>query len=190
MGLANWLTVLRILLIPVFVTLLVYQQRGPALAVFLAAALTDLLDGYVARQQGSQSRLGAFLDPLADKLLLVSTFVTLTWLRALPFWIAAVVISRDVILMVGALAIHMAGGRITPRPTLTGKLATFFQVLTVLIGLLVPFYQAPGVARGVMWLAATFTVASGLQYIVQGLRFFNAAHADEARERDETALLR
>jgi cardiolipin synthase len=190
MGLANWLTVLRILLIPVFVTLLVYRQRGPALMVFLAAALTDLLDGYVARQRGSQSRLGAFLDPMADKLLLVSSFVTLTWLKALPFWIAAVVISRDLILMVGALAIHMAGGRITPRPSRAGKLATFFQVLTVLTGLLVPFYRVPALARVVLWLAAGFTVVSGLQYIVQGMGFLNAVHADENRERDETALFR
>src|SRR5712664_4067338 len=105
MGLANWLTVLRILLIPVFVTLLVYKQRGPALTVFLAAALTDLLDGYVARRRGSQSRLGAFLDPMADKLLLISSFVTLTWLKALPFWIAAAVIRRGLIRMVGALVI-------------------------------------------------------------------------------------
>jgi cardiolipin synthase len=190
MGLANWLTVLRIVLIPVFVTLLVYGQRGPALAVFLAAALTDLLDGYVARQRGSQSRLGAFLDPMADKLLLVSSFVTLTWLRALPFWIAAVVISRDLILMVGALAIHMAGGRITPRPSRAGKLATFCQVLTVLLGLVAPFYQIGGLTRAVVWLAAAFTIVSGLQYIVQGMGFLNAAHADEARERDEAALYR
>ena len=190
MGLANWLTVLRILLIPVFVTLLVYRQRGPALAVFLAAALTDLLDGYVARQRGSQSRLGAFLDPMADKLLMVSSFVTLTWLKALPFWIAAVVISRDLILMVGALAIHMAGGRITPRPTRAGKLATFCQVLTVLAGLVTPFYQMPLIMKTVLWTAAAFTVMSGLQYIVQGMRFLNAAHVDEARERDETALYR
>jgi cardiolipin synthase len=191
MGLANWLTVLRILLIPVFVSLLVYKQKGPALAVFLAAALTDLLDGYVARQRGSQSRLGAFLDPLADKLLLVSSFVTLTWLRVLPFWIAAVVISRDLILMVGALAIHMAGGRITPRPTVFGKLATFFQVLTVLIGLLRPFYSLPAIARVPVWLAAAFTVISGLQYIVQGMGFLNAVHAaEEDPERDETALFR
>ena len=111
MGLANWLTLLRILLIPVFVSLLVYRQRGPALAVFLAAAVTDLLDGYVARRRGSQSRLGAFLDPLADKLLLMASFVTLTWLKALPFWIAAVVISRDLILAIGALAIHIVGAR-------------------------------------------------------------------------------
>src|SRR5882672_3409398 len=111
MGLANWLTVLRILLIPVFISLLVYKQRGPALAVFLAAALTDLLDGYVARRQGSQSRLGAFLDPMADKLLLTASFATLTYLRALPAWIMIVVISRDAILMFGALLIHMVGGR-------------------------------------------------------------------------------
>ena len=190
MGLANWLTVLRILLIPVFVTLLVYRQRGPALAVFLAAALTDLLDGYVARQRGSQSRLGAFLDPMADKLLLVSSFVTLTWLRALPFWIAAVVISRDLILMIGALAIHMAGGRITPRPSRAGKLATFCQVLTVLAGLVAPFYQMAALTRVLLWLAAAFTVFSGLQYIVQGMRFLNTAHADETREPDEASLYR
>src|SRR5262245_61134326 len=190
MGLANWLTVLRILLIPVFVSLLVYRKPGLALLVFGAAALTDLLDGYVARRHGLQSRLGAFLDPMADKLLLVSSFVTLTWLKALPFWIAAVVISRDLILMVGALAIHMAGGRITPRPTRAGKLATFCQVLTVLAGLVMPFYQMPMILRTVLWLAAAFTVVSGLQYIVQGMRFLNAVHADEARERDETALYR
>jgi cardiolipin synthase len=189
MGLANWLTVLRILLIPVFVTLLVYRQRGPALAVFLAAALTDLLDGYVARQRGSQSRLGAFLDPMADKLLLVSSFVTLTWLKALPFWIAAVVISRDLILMVGALAIHMAGGRITPHPSRAGKLATFCQVLTVLAGLLAPFYPLGTLTRVIVWLAATFTIVSGLQYIVQGMRFLNAAPVAEG-EADEASLLR
>src|SRR6059058_1043709 len=112
MGLANWLTLLRIVMVPVFVSLLVYRKPGPALVVFATAAFTDLLDGYVARHRGSQSRLGAFLDPMADKLLLMSSFVTLTWLKVLPFWIAAVVISRDLILVIGALAIHMAGGRI------------------------------------------------------------------------------
>ena len=72
MGLANWLTTLRILLIPVFVTLLVYRRAGAALLVFCLASLTDLLDGYIARVQGRQTRLGAFLDPVADKLLLTS----------------------------------------------------------------------------------------------------------------------
>jgi len=189
MGLANWLTVLRILLIPVFVSLLVYRKPGPALVVFVAAALTDLLDGYVARRHGRQSRLGAFLDPMADKLLLVSSFVTLTWLKALPFWIAAVVISRDLILMVGALVIHMAGGRIYPRPTRAGKLATFFQILTVLTGLATRFVQVGAALTAVMGLAAAFTIVSGLQYIVQGMRFLNATHAAE-REAGEASFLR
>src|SRR5256885_9001748 len=131
MGLANWLTVLRILVIPVCVSLLVYRKPGPALVVFVAAALTDLLDGYVARRHGLSSRLGAFLDPMADKLLLVSSFVTLTWLKALPFWIAAVVISRDLILMVGALVIHMAGRRLFPRPSPAGENPTFLPILTL-----------------------------------------------------------
>src|SRR5262245_39773260 len=110
MGLANWLTLLRILLIPVFVTLLVYRRPGAALLAFGVAALTDLLDGWVARRFKDESTLGAFLDPVADKLLLTASFVTLTYLKVLPFWIAAVVISRDAILVVGTSLIYMLGG--------------------------------------------------------------------------------
>ncbi len=190
MGLANWLTVLRILLIPVFVTLLVYRRPGAALFVFASAALTDLLDGYVARRRGSQSRLGAFLDPMADKLLLTASFVTLTYLKALPFWIAAVVISRDVILMSGALLVHMVGGRIYPRPTAAGKAATFFQILTVLAGLLGRYFSLPLATNVVIWLAAVFTVASGLQYIVQGMRYLNATHEEQPDESHERMFLR
>src|SRR5207247_3862604 len=130
MGLANWLTLIRILLIPVFVSLLVYRRPGFALVVFGLAALTDLLDGWVARRWNDQSTLGAFLDPMADKLLLTASFVTLTYLKALPFWIAAVVISPDVFLVVGALLVHMVGGRIRPRPTWAGKAGAVLQVLT------------------------------------------------------------
>jgi cardiolipin synthase len=186
MGLANWLTVLRIMLIPVFVTLLVYRQPGWALGVFALAALTDLLDGWVARRRGKASRLGAFLDPLADKLLLTASFVTLTYLRALPFWIAAVVISRDIFLVMGALLVHMVGVRIVPRPTRAGKAATFFQVVTVLLGLLSRYASVGPGLQVVMGLAAFFTLYSGYQYLVQGMRFLNTAERDE----HETSLLR
>ena len=191
MGLANWLTLLRIVLIPVFVLLLVYRRPGVALLVFSLAALTDMLDGYVARRRGSQSRLGAFLDPMADKLLLTASFITLTQLKFLPPWITIVVISRDIILVVGALLIHMLGGRIHPRPTWAGKAATFFQVLTVLTGMLVR-YASPtsGVVAGLgalTWLAAFFTVVSGLQYLVHGLRYLSAT--DAAREESREDLL-
>src|SRR5256885_313870 len=120
MGLANWLTLLRIVMVPVFVSLLVYRKPGPALVVFATAAFPDLLDGYIARRRGSQSRLGAVLDPMGDKLLLTASFVTLTYLKALPFWIAAVVISRDVILALCTVLIFMLGGRVPPRPTWAG----------------------------------------------------------------------
>src|SRR5207247_4096434 len=164
MGLANWLTLIRILLIPVFVSLLVYRRPGFALVVFGLAALTDLLDGWVARRWNDQSTLGAFLDPMADKLLLTASFVTLTYLKALPFWITAVVISRDVMLVVGALLIHMVGGRIYPRPTWAGKAATFFQILTVLTAMLARYYRVNLGTSVVMWLAAAFTLVSGLNY--------------------------
>jgi cardiolipin synthase len=184
MGLANWLTVLRILLIPVFVTLLVYRKPGWALTVFALAAFTDLLDGWVARRHGMASRLGAFLDPMADKLLLTASFVTLTYLKVLPFWITAVVITRDMLLVVGALLVHMVGARIYPRPTWAGKAATFFQILAVLTGLLARYFQVPVAPAIVIWPAAIFTVASGLQYIIHGMRFLNATNADEYSEHE------
>jgi cardiolipin synthase len=192
MGLANWLTLLRILLVPVFVALMVYRRPGFALVVFATAALTDLLDGYVARRQRRQSRLGAFLDPLADKLLLVASFATLTSLRVLPAWIMIVVVSRDAILLLGALLVHMVGGRIYPRPTWTGKLAMFFQVLTVLAGLLTRYFELkhPAVLTTFIWLAAAFTVASGLQYVVHGMRYLNATEVAERESHDESMLVR
>ena len=190
MGLANWLTLLRILLIPVFVLLLVYRRPGLALLVFALAALTDMLDGYVARRQGIQSRLGAFLDPMADKLLLTASFATLTYLRVLPAWIMIVVISRDVILLLGALLIHMIGGRLDPRPSPAGKAATFFQILTVLTGLVARYFRVPLLPGLVVWLAAIFTILSGLQYIVQGMRYLNATDAAAREAADEPVLFR
>ena len=141
MGLANWLTTLRILLIPVFVTLLVYRQAGWAVLIFCAASLTDLLDGYIARTRGRQTRLGAFLDPVADKLLLTSAFITLTYLKVIPFWISAVVVSRDLMLSVGVLVIHVAGGTVHPTPSWLGKFSTLFQMATVLSAMLAFYFK-------------------------------------------------
>jgi cardiolipin synthase len=187
MGLANWLTVLRILLVPVFVTLLVYRKPGAAMLVFLGAALTDLLDGWVARRHGLSSRLGAFLDPLADKILLTASFVTLTWLKVIPFWITAVVLSRDAFLALGTLLIHMVGARVYPRPTWAGKAATFFQILTVLSGLVSHYWASRPVWKPLVLVAAAFTLISGLQYLVQGMRFLNAAQ-DAEREASHERL--
>ena len=174
MGLANWLTTLRILLIPVFVTLLVYRQAGWAVLIFCAASLTDLLDGYIARTRGRQTRLGAFLDPVADKLLLTSAFITLTYLKVIPFWIAAVVVSRDLMLSVGVLVIHVAGGTVHPTPSWLGKASTLFQMATVLSAMLAFYFKMlMSLPKWAAWVAAFFTIASGLQYLVQGLKQLN-----------------
>jgi cardiolipin synthase len=182
MGLANWLTTLRILLIPVFVTLLVYRHTKVALLVFCLASLTDLLDGYIARSRGNQTRLGAFLDPVADKLLLTSAFVTLTWLKVIPFWIAAVVVSRDLVLSGGVVVIHVAGGTVQPAPSWVGKLTTVFQMATVLAAMLAFYWSLlPLLPKLFAWITAVLTVASGLQYIVKGLKQLNPPAGAEQR---------
>jgi cardiolipin synthase len=182
MGLANWLTTFRILLIPFFVTLLVYHWSRAALLVFGLASLTDLLDGYIARSSGRQTRLGAFLDPVADKLLLTSAFVTLTYLKVIPFWIAVVVVSRDLVLSVGVLVIHVAGGIVQPAPSRLGKLTTVFQMATVLAAMISFYFGALQVLPGVLaWVTAALTVISGLQYIIQGLKQINPPADVDAR---------
>lgn len=175
MGLANWLTTLRILLIPVFVTFLVYRKPGVALGIFALASLTDMLDGYIARTQGRQTRLGAFLDPTADKLLLTSAFVTLTYLKVIPFWVTAVVVSRDMMIVVGVLLIHVAGGTVTPRPSVIGKASTLVQMATVLAAMLASYFALPVVPKAFALLTVGLTIASGLQYLGQGLRYLNAS---------------
>jgi len=185
LGLANWLTILRILLVPVFVSLMVYRKIGWALVVFLFAGMTDALDGYVARTHGRKTRLGAFLDPMADKLLLTASFVILTYRGLLPFWITAVVLSRDLLLMLGAVLIHMSGGQVTPSPTFLGKATTALQMATVLAAILAAYSPAMKPVRlGLVWAAAVFTMASGAQYLYQGSRMLNGSRAPEYELRD------
>ena len=175
MGLANWLTIVRILLVPVLVTLLVYNHPGWALLAFVVAGVTDTMDGYIARTRGTKTRLGAFLDPLADKLLLVAAFVTLTYKfpRVLPFWLTALVLSRDLLLIVVAVLVMLTGGHVQPAPTLVGKTSTVLQMVTVGAALLlVAGVSDPWHVRKVLiGLTAALTVGSGVQYLLLAPRF-------------------
>jgi CDP-diacylglycerol--glycerol-3-phosphate 3-phosphatidyltransferase len=140
---ANKVTVLRILLIPFFVVVMIYYVRtgneGYRLAGLLSFAIASILDGvdgYIARHYNQWSELGTILDPLADKLLLVSAIVFLNfnnepYLRQIPLWLTGTIIGRDLLLGIGAVVIRLVVGRITVRPHLTGKLATVFQMLAV-----------------------------------------------------------
>ncbi len=175
MGLANWLTLARILLIPILVSLLVYNRARLALVTFAIAGITDLMDGFIARTRGTKTRLGAFLDPLADKLLMTASFVTLTYKfpRVLPFWLTAVVLSRDLVLILVAALVMLTGGQIHPAPTMLGKTSTAFQMVTVAVALAVAGGVATIAPLRLPMIVATagLTVASGLQYLVLAPRY-------------------
>ena len=179
MGLANWLTIVRILLVPVLVICLVYNRGLLALVTFVVAGITDMMDGYIARTRGTKTRLGAFLDPLADKLLLTASFVTLTYKfpKILPFWLTTIVLSRDLLLILVVMLIMLTGGQFNPMPTGLGKLSTVVQMVTVGVVLLViggghDFWV---VRKSLIILAAVLTVSSGVQYLVLAPRYVNWA---------------
>ena len=171
---ANKITILRILLIPFFVVeLLYYLETGDevhrllALLTFAVTAILDGVDGYVARRYNQKSELGAILDPLADKLLLVSALVVLSLdtrqrLAQIPWWLTAMVVTRELILLAGMVAIHCARGKFVARPRLPGKAATVLLMAAVLWTLLkFPAGPLPFLTAG----AGLFTLCSGLFYL-------------------------
>ncbi|MFQ5892759.1 MAG: CDP-diacylglycerol--glycerol-3-phosphate 3-phosphatidyltransferase [Nitrospinota bacterium] len=170
MNLPNLITLSRILVVPIFATLLIYGLAGWALGVFILTATTDAIDGYLARARKQRTPLGTVLDPLADKLLLTIAFITLAYLRILPAWLAILVVSRDVIIVFGALLLHLISGRLQVVPTSMGKATTTTQVVTISFGLLV---NLTGWGRWALWACgwatAVLTVLSGVQYIYRGM---------------------
>lgn len=186
---ANKVTIFRIILIPFFVVeVLYYVQAGwephrwLALLSFLAASVLDGVDGFIARRYNQRSELGALLDPLADKLLLVSAIVLLSLdnqphLGRLPLWFTGVVIGRDVILLVGLVVIHLTAGRAVIRPRWSGKVATVLQMGTVL-WIFLKFDD-----RWLPWwtvLAAVSTGVAGLLYVWDGSRQLSAHPSSSA----------
>ena len=172
--LANRLTILRILMTPVITVLLLYRQMAAALALFLLAGITDGLDGLVARWRKQKTTLGMVLDPVADKLLLTSTVVTLTILKELPRWFTIIVVSRDVLLIGGSVILYMFLGKISTPPSWLGKATTGLQLVTVLSAMLDNFF--PDLKAAILPLAVitlTFTIVSGLDYIYRGARLLN-----------------
>jgi CDP-diacylglycerol--glycerol-3-phosphate 3-phosphatidyltransferase len=176
---ANKITIVRILLIPFFVTEMIYYTRTGddlhrfvALICFAVAAISDGVDGYIARRYNQRSELGAILDPTADKLLLVSGIVVLSFdngshLERIPLWVTATIISRDLLLLLGAIVIHYIVGDFTVRPRFVGKLATVLQMAMVIWGLLK--WDAAWFTR-VCVVAAIVSGVAGLFYLWDGTR--------------------
>lgn len=183
LNLPNLLTLLRIGAIPLFLILLTDQRYTEALVVFVVAGVTDSLDGAIARLTNSHTTLGAYIDPLADKLLLVSSFIILAFLGFVPRWLAILVVSRDVIILVGfAVLYFITGHSITVRPTLIGKVSTFFQLLTVtltLIALHNPAWRFPLLWHASLILAGGTVTLSGGQYLSRALWWLNQQDEEE-----------
>lgn len=185
LNLANKMTIGRIILVPIFVTLLLsYREAAEgerevlrlcAIFIFVLAVLTDAVDGFIARTRNQKTQLGTFLDPIADKFLLNSAIVVLTLRFAplgyhLPFWFAALVISRDVFIVLGSLLIHILNGHVKVVPSIWGKLATVAQMVVVLWILLKcphPHYLVYG--------AALITLISTIGYLIFGSRQLNGS---------------
>jgi len=173
----NLLTIFRMVLIPVFVSLLFYQRFLLALAIFIVAGVTDGLDGLLARRFDQRSSLGTILDPIADKLMMVTSFVVLSMRSVfpqpvpshlpIPFWVTIAVISRDVFILVGAAAINIVTGFRGFRPSILGKINTTVQIVAIgaiMLAASVPYgtgYYLPTVYATVF----TFAVMSGAHYV-------------------------
>jgi CDP-diacylglycerol--glycerol-3-phosphate 3-phosphatidyltransferase len=182
---ANKITILRILLIPFFVVEMIYYVRtGNAnfwlagLLCFAVAVVLDGVDGYIARRYHQWSELGTILDPLADKLLLVSAIVLLSfdhapYLGQIPLWLTGIIIGRDLLLGIGAVVVRLVVGKITVRPRLTGKLATVFQMLAV-SWVLLHWDLHYGLLQTLVLGAGIFTGVSGLFYIWDGMKQLSA----------------
>jgi cardiolipin synthase len=197
LNLPNLITLVRIGAIPLFLILLTDERYTEALVVFVVAGATDSLDGAIARLTNSHTALGAYIDPLADKLLLVSSFVILAFLGFVPRWLAILVISRDVIILVGfAVLYFITGHSIAVRPTFVGKASTFFQLLTVtltLIALHNPTWRFPLLWHITVVLTGGAVTVSGVQYLSRALLWLNqqseedllSSGAERPSERDE-----
>jgi cardiolipin synthase (CMP-forming) len=180
---ANKITILRILLIPFFVVELIYYVRTgheafrvAAMVSFVTVSVLDGIDGYIARHYHQISELGKILDPLADKLLLVSAIVTLSlnhgdFLGQIPLWLTGTIIGRDLLILVGLALIHYTVGKVAVRPRIAGKIATVLQMAVVIIILLKWDLRAGGSRMKYLALcAAIFTGVSGLLYTWDGMK--------------------
>jgi cardiolipin synthase len=186
---ANQVTLLRMLLIPLFVILMVYGQPGSALLVFIVAGITDGLDGLIARRAGQKTTLGALLDPMADKLLLVTTFVVLTipnpgLVNRIPLWLTVLVISRDVGIVLTVAIVNLAIGRRTFHPSIYGKFATGVYILTSVV---VMFFNYLGRTSPLIdvcvYLSLVITLVSGFHYVSHAARIINQPQGDQQAAR-------
>jgi CDP-diacylglycerol--glycerol-3-phosphate 3-phosphatidyltransferase len=177
MNIPNFLSLLRIILVPVIVIFLIQGSYTKALIVFVIAGLTDALDGALARLLNKQTKLGSFLDPLADKILLSTSVIALAIFNLIPSWLAVIVISRDFMILLGIVILSMMSVNYEIKPVFVSKVTTALQIATVFFALLLKTFTYDIISYNLIiilsWLTASFTIISGLIYIIKGIKFIN-----------------
>jgi len=168
--LPNVITLIRIIIIPIFVTALIYKRYHYALILFIICAVSDMLDGLLARITNQKTQLGALLDPIADKLLLITSFILFSLYGWIPKWLTVTVISRDMIVTLGWILLYLIHNMTHVKPTFTGKTAIASQLLLIAYTLLsITVMGIPPSKNWMAWTVATLTIISGLHYIYRGL---------------------
>ncbi len=178
MNLANYISLFRVAIIPAFVVLLLRHQHNLPFLLFSLAIITDGLDGMVARINKQKTKLGTILDPMADKLLLGSAYITLAILKLIPLWVVVIVFSRDLVLFLGWLIIYLYTGMSRVVPSIVGKATAVLQMTVVFLVLLSSSgYMAEGkwlvVKPIILSVMVLFTIISGMEYSVRGIRMIS-----------------
>ncbi|MCP4950316.1 MAG: CDP-alcohol phosphatidyltransferase family protein [Proteobacteria bacterium] len=175
----NLLTLARIAAVPVLILFLYEGRYGAALTVFVLAGITDGLDGWIAKRFKCVTRLGSILDPLADKILIVSTYVMLVLAGDLPFWLILLIGFRDLGIIAGVLVLNTLNGHVQMQPSLLSKVNTFLQISLVILVMVerIGFIALEPVAEILLWFVAVTTVASAIHYV-----YFWFIHPLESRE--------
>jgi cardiolipin synthase len=167
----NLITALRLMLVAPLVWMLVEDRYEVALLLFVAMGASDGMDGFLAKRYGWQSRVGKFMDPLADKAMLVSTYLALGWLGGVPAWLVALIILRDLIIICGAVAYHFVTRRLEMNPTLLSKINTGAQILLAILVILDQFRPIGDVAMNALIAVVLLTtMASGAHYVFEWSR--------------------
>jgi len=165
------------LLTPLFVIFLLKNLFHPALIVFTVAAISDGLDGLLARYFNQYSVLGAYLDPIADKLLLASAYISLAVLKVIPAWLTVIVLSRDILIITGIAVFALGDIQIEIKPSLVSKWTTVAQLLTIFLVLLNPHVEGIYQTKMLLfWIVAGLTIASGLHYVYIGLNILQNSY--------------
>lgn len=175
LNIPNTLTIARIVIIPIFITSIIYKRYDYALYLFIFAALTDVFDGLFARLTNQKTALGTFLDPLADKFLLVTTYIIMSVYGLIPKWLTITVISRDIIIIIGWLLLYLVSDVSRVEPSLLGKITIWVQSFLIAYVLVnINLHILPDNPPLLLWITAGITIVSGFHYIYRGM---NITHA-------------